>query len=84
MGEGGDWGLKGEPPPHIISLEVLGRSLTWRGNTCRHAGRGQAPPSTGPGLGIYIDVDRLAARPAREHRKGIRQYWEEVPRQGQV
>ncbi len=38
-----------------------------------------------PGLGVDIDVERLLKHPYRElPHKGIRQYWEEFPRQGET
>ena len=45
-------------------------------------GRGWADLPGGPGLGIDIDVDRLRQHPYRQYPpKGLRQYWEEFPRQ---
>lgn len=44
--------------------------------------QGWAELPTAPGLGIDIDVDRLRQHPYRAYPpRGLRQYWEEFPRQ---
>ena len=43
---------------------------------------GWAELPTTPGLGIDIDVDKLRQHPYKEYpKKGLRNYWEEFPRQ---